>query len=252
MRSTSFSRSAAITSRSCSSRGLPFEEMTSALSPRWLAVSRPGASERFEMTTAMRASGILPAAMLSAMATKLDPRPERRMPRFFIRQHYSPSGVETGVAPSPWMQRLRAQGRRGVPRLYEEVLAEHDLAIAFNNAADAVEFFSGTLQQRLRFLKFLGGNHDQHAQAHIEGAKHFFLGDVAQFLEVLKDGKDRPGAEFNHGGRALGQHSGQVLGDATARDIRQGDDAFARNHLPNDRPVAAMGPHEFVADLVLD
>src|SRR5208337_1895911 len=71
-------------------RDLPFEGMTNAQRPRWRAVSRPGASARFEITTAMRASGILPAAMLSAMATKLEPRPERRMPRFFIRHHYSP------------------------------------------------------------------------------------------------------------------------------------------------------------------
>ena len=34
--------------------------------------------------------------------------------------------------------------------------------------------------------------------------------------------------------------------------MRQRRDTLARNHLPNDRPVAAMGSHQFVADLVLD
>src|SRR5205823_14448211 len=37
-----------------------------------------------EITTAISAPGIFPAAMLSAMAMKLEPRPERRMPRRFI------------------------------------------------------------------------------------------------------------------------------------------------------------------------
>src|SRR6202140_1270785 len=253
MRSTLLSTRAATTSPSCSSRGLPFDEMTSALSPRWGAVSRPGASARFEITTARGALAILPAAMLSAMATKLEPRPDRRIPRFFIGQHYLPSGVETGLSPlSLGMKNLRRGGRRGKPRLYEEILAEHHLAITLDDAADAVEFFSGAFQQRLRFLEFLGGNHDEHTEAHIEGAEHFFLSDVAEFLQMFKDGQNRPGTEFDHSRRAFGQHSWQVLGDAAAGNVGQRRDALTRDHLPNNRPVAAMGPHEFVADLVLD
>src|SRR4029077_9692995 len=45
---------------------------------------------------------------------------------------------------------------------------------------------------------------------------------------------------------------GKCFGGAAARKVRQRRDALARDHLPNDRPVAPMGPHEFVADLVLD
>src|SRR6266851_676995 len=253
MRSTLLLMSAATTSRSCSSRGLPFDEMTSALSPRWRAVSRPGASARFEITTTMRALGILPAAMLSAMATKLEPRPDRRMPRFFIRQHYSPSGVETWLAPSRLDASRTRAGGDAASRLSTGLsLAEHHLAIVFDDAADAVEFFSGALQQRLRFLEFFGGNHDQHTEAHIEGAEHFFFSDVAEFLQMFKDGQDRPGTQLDHGRRAFGQHTGQVLGDATASNMRQGRDTLAGDHLANDRPVTAMGPHQFVADLVLD
>ena len=58
-----------------------------AFSPRFRAVAIPGASGLFEMTTAIRASGIRPASMLSAIATKFDPRPERRIPRDFKRMH---------------------------------------------------------------------------------------------------------------------------------------------------------------------
>ena len=62
----------------------PFEGITRAVSPRWRAVAIPGASDLFEMTTLIRAPSMRPASMLSAMATKFDPRPERRMPRLCI------------------------------------------------------------------------------------------------------------------------------------------------------------------------
>src|SRR5271167_1440956 len=82
---------------------------------------------------------------------------------------------------------------------HDATLAEHYLALALDDAADAVEFFSGALQQRLRLLEFLGGNHDQHTEAHIEGAKHLLLRHVAEFLQMFEDGQHRPGAEFDHG-----------------------------------------------------
>ena len=93
MRSTLCSFNAATTSRSCASRSLPLDGITSAFRPRSRAVSMPGASERFEITIAMRALGMRPASMLSAMATKLETNPrtaagaaESRRPRI------SPSG----------------------------------------------------------------------------------------------------------------------------------------------------------------
>src|SRR5215831_11447665 len=57
--------------------------MTSAFRPRRRAASMPGASALLEITIAMLASS-LPEATLWAMASKFEPRPERRMPRFFI------------------------------------------------------------------------------------------------------------------------------------------------------------------------
>src|SRR5215469_12986142 len=79
-RSTLCSSSAATIKRSCSSRGMPFEGITSACNPRRRADSIPRASALFEITTAIVASS-LPKATLSAMASKFEPRPERRMPR---------------------------------------------------------------------------------------------------------------------------------------------------------------------------
>jgi hypothetical protein len=57
--------------------------MQTAFNPRRRAVSRPRASGRFEITTAISA-GITPAATLSAMASRFDPRPEINMPSRFI------------------------------------------------------------------------------------------------------------------------------------------------------------------------
>src|SRR6185437_5327629 len=57
--------------------------MTRASRPRRRADSIPGASARLEITTAMLAR-IRPAATESAIASKLEPLPERRIPRFFI------------------------------------------------------------------------------------------------------------------------------------------------------------------------
>src|ERR1022692_1254803 len=83
-RSTLCCFSAATTSRSCSSRGLPFDGITRTLRPRWRAVAIPGASALLEMTTPIRASAMRFASMLYAIATKLEPRPERRMPREYM------------------------------------------------------------------------------------------------------------------------------------------------------------------------
>ena len=79
-RSTLCCLSAATTSWSCSSRGFPFDGITNAFKPRSRAVAMPGASTLLEITTAMRASAMRPASMLSAIATKFEPRPERECP----------------------------------------------------------------------------------------------------------------------------------------------------------------------------
>src|SRR5580692_7342276 len=236
MRSTFFSSSAVTTSPSCSSRDLPFDGTASASRPRWRAAWSPGASARFEITIAIWVSCILPAAMLSAMATKLEPRPESKMPRFFITEYHD------------W--NLDLHGKRGRNKWIS--LAEYDFAIAFDDPPDAVKFFSGTLQQCLCFLEFLGRDYDQHSEAHIKSPEHFFLGDIAEFLQMFKDGQNRPRAELNHGRRTFGQHSGQILGDAAAGNVRQRRNTVPRDHLPNHRPVATMGAHELIADFVLD
>src|ERR1700731_3772831 len=135
--------SAATTSRSCSVRGLSLDGMAAAVRPRCRAVAIPGASALLEMTTAMRAFAMRPASMLSAMATKFEPRPERRMPSECI------------------------------------VSVVYYFALAFDDAADGDAFLSHALQHRLSFLEFCQRHHQQHAQAHVESTKHFVLRNIA-------------------------------------------------------------------------
>src|SRR5262249_24058121 len=59
--------------------------MTCAFSPRSSAATMPGTYGLFEITTAISAFGIRPAAMESAIARKFDPRPESRRPSFAFR-----------------------------------------------------------------------------------------------------------------------------------------------------------------------
>src|SRR5262245_17683883 len=54
--------------------------MHTAGKPRCRAISKPGASGRFEMTAAISAES-WPAPIRSAIASRFDPRPEIRMPR---------------------------------------------------------------------------------------------------------------------------------------------------------------------------
>src|SRR5580698_1203150 len=140
----------------------------------------------------------------------------------------------------------------GENRKEDKKSAEHDFAIAFDNAAYAVKLFSSAFQKSLCFLELLGGNYDQHPQAHVESAEHFFFSDIAERLEMFEDRQDRPRAELDHGGSAFGQHTREVLGNAAAGNVCQGGHAFASNQLANDRPIAAVGAHELVADFVLD
>src|SRR6185312_12016397 len=175
----------------------PFDEMSRALSPRSRADSRPGASARLEMTTAILACNH-PAFMDSAIASKLVPRPESRMPSF-----------------------LGAAMRSGV----------EDLAVAFHDAANQVSFFPGLLNHRLYAFELLRRNRQHHTDAHVERAHHVVLRHVADLLHVAEDGKNGPGAHLDDGGRSFRQYARQIVRDAAARDVRHGVNQFGSDQL---------------------
>jgi len=121
--------------------------MAIALRPRWRAVSSRGVGA-IRDHDGDAGIGIAPAAMLSAMATKLEPRPERRMPRFFM-EHNEESRSFASLRMTILFHATACEA--------DSHLAEHDFAIAFGDAADAVKFLSGALQERLRLLEFAAG-----------------------------------------------------------------------------------------------
>src|SRR5581483_1906136 len=234
--STPWRWSAATTSRSCCSRGLPLEGITSASSPRCRATAIPGASALLEITTAIRASGMRPAAMLSAMATKFDPRPERRIPKECMVDG-SFLMVDERLAPTIKKQQFLAVG---------------DFAFALYDSPNGVIFLADTLQHRLGLLEFRGRHYQQHAHSHVEGAQHLFLRDISQLLQMFEDRKYGPGSQLDHRGRTARQHPWQVLGNPAAGDVGQGCHALPVNQFSQHRPVTLVGAHQFIPHLVLD
>ncbi len=59
------------------------------------------------------------------------------------------------------------------------ILVVDDFALALDDAADGVSFFTHAFEHCLGFLEFRQGDDRQHAQAHVEGAQHLFLRNIA-------------------------------------------------------------------------
>src|SRR6266536_1774694 len=70
-------------------------------------------------------------------------------------------------------------------------------------------------------------DHEEIAQPHVEGATHLGLLHSTRLLDEAEDGGHGPGARVDEGLTALGEHAGQVLGDAAPRDVRHGEDRDA-------------------------
>ena len=108
------------------------------------------------------------------------------------------------------------------------------------------------LRTALAFLTVSAGHDDDEADAHVEGAQHLVLRDVAEVLQVLEEGRDGPSGEIDDGAHALGQDAGEVLGDAAAGDVGHAAHDCRRGELLDDGEVAAVGAHEGGAGLVLE
>src|SRR6185436_2469308 len=150
--------------------------------PARRARSRPAASGRFEITTAIRASR-RPPSTASMMACRLLPRPEMSTPI---------EGLDILD---------RARSSRNPP--------DDEAALAAVVAQDG---------KHLRLVPCIAA--DDHADAHVERAQHLVVAHAAAPLEEGEDRRHAPRALRNRGARALGQDPRQVLGDPTARDVR--------------------------------
>ena len=125
-------------------------------------------------------------------------------------------------------------------------------AFAAGDASDDAVAFVSTVEDGLGFLYSLGRNYDDEADAHIEGAEHLILFDIAELLEMLEERRDGPGGEVDGCAHAFGDDAREVLGDASAGDVGHTVDDFGPGELLDDGEVAAVGAHEGGTGLVLE
>src|SRR5438105_1555794 len=123
-------------------------------------------------------------------------------------------------------------------------------ALAADDAADDVSFFSRAVEDGLYFLEFFRRNHQHQTDSHVEHAQHLVLRDVAQLPQMLKNRQHRPATQLDSSRGAARQHSRQVFCDAAASDVRHGSDAVGIRQPFDQRPVTLVRPHELGAHLV--
>src|SRR5581483_11337868 len=153
--------STSTTWRSYCSRSRPLDGIMRASSPRRCASSSPGAPGRLQMTTAISA-GIRPDATLSAMAMKLEPRPESSIPRRCF--------CEPDIADSC------------------QELCEHHAAATLGDLADLMIRLPEAAQNLLCPGQVALPDDQRHADAAIERAPHVRFGHAADLLQQGKDG----------------------------------------------------------------
>src|SRR6516164_1177207 len=134
---------------------------------------------------------------------------------------------------------------------YQNLLVR-DPPFAFYDAADSVALLATTFEDGLCLLELLGGNHQHHADAHVEGAHHVVVRNVPDGLQVTEDGENGPGVDFDNGSRSFGKHAREVLGNASPANVSHGADRLGFNHAAHNRPLALVRAHQFAADFAFD
>src|SRR6267154_2521445 len=166
--------------------------MTVVGMPWAAAFSRPPASARLEMTVTISAgkSGALAASISAAM---FDPRPEIRMAtRRFMA---SPRKIQMTVID------------HAVLALSRDHFAEQDYALA-------------AFGKNLRHLFDRFGFHDRdHADAAVEGAQQFEVGDAPLFRQPFEHRQYRQPCQVDADAEMLWQHARDVVGKTAAGDM---------------------------------
>src|ERR1700676_3642735 len=172
--------------------------MVTVGTPLALAFSRPPASERLEITTAISAgkSSSLAAWIKAAM---FDPRPEIRIAtrRFMASpcEIDAPCEIEMAVID-------HAVFARGRDHLAQQ---RHALAALRENVGDLFD---------------RAGLHDgDHADAAVEGAQQFEFGDAPLLCQPLEDRQHGETRKVDPDAEMLWQHARNVIGEAAAGDV---------------------------------
>src|SRR5258707_2419967 len=185
--------------------------MVTAGTPQARAFSRPPASDRLEITTAISA-GKSSAAAARISAAMFDPRPEIRIAtRRFMA---SPCQIEMTVIDYAMFTRGRdhlAQKHKALAALRENV----------GDLLDGIRLYDG-----------------DHADAAIEGAQQFEFGDAPLLCQPFEDRQHRKTREVDADAEMLWQHARNIVGETAAGDVgksldRAGlvDRAQARSHV---------------------
>src|SRR5439155_12371126 len=166
--------------------------MVTVGTPLTLAFSRPPASARLEITTAISA-GKSSSVAASINAAMFDPRPEIRMAtRRFMA---SPCQIEMTVID-------HAMFAFGGDHLAQQ---RHALAALGKN--------SGDLFDRI------GLDDGDHADTAVEGAQQFELGDAPLRRQPFEDRQHRQARQVDPDTEMLGQHARNVVGESAAGDV---------------------------------
>src|SRR5436309_12854245 len=148
-------------------------------------MSRTGAAARSEIRTTT-AAGSPPERAASTRAWKLEPRPEASTPT------RSSSGIDHRARPIADLAYLED----ALPSRGEGVGGARHVACA---------------------------HHEEIADAHVEGAPHLGVLDLAALLDHAEDRRHRPGPRVDHRLAASGKDAGQIRGGPAPPDARQGE-----------------------------
>ena len=68
-----------------------------------------------------------------------------------------------------------------------------DFTVAAGDATDDAVAFVGSVEDSFGLLDLVGGDDADEADAHVEGAQHLGVFDIAELLEVFEEGWHGPG-----------------------------------------------------------
>src|SRR5450759_2553188 len=194
--------------------------------PLRFALSQAKAPGLSLMTMAISA-GTSPSFIAWAIASRLVPEPDARMPSRILD---SPIAI-----PSPFER--QAPGRPAPPTA---------LVVLYGTAAGPyLSHLERPVEAHVEHLQRLahlaGRHHQQHSEPHVERLQHLEQVDASDLLNEREDVLDRPGPVDHLGVHVARQHAWQVLGDAAAGDVGYRPDVAGFYHLEDRRRVDHRG-----------
>src|SRR5207248_11645002 len=102
------------------------------------------------------------------------------------------------------------------------------------------------------FLVPVGAHYENHADSHIEGPHHLFLGNVAQLLQMNKEWGNSPAPHLDDDAGTLGQDARKLVCDAPSGEMRHSDQTLRLYDAPQHRPIPLRRPHKRGASFLLN